>query len=242
MEPPRRNPIPPAATLRSSPRPPAGHLQTSTLSARLRDLGVGDRLDPGLPGARVLAIVGVAAVVLVGGYLWLTRPSAQPVAAATAAVPRAAPAPVAAESSAPSTVVVQVGGKVRHPGVFTLPTGSRVTDAIGKAGGVLAGADLGTLNLARRLTDGEQILVAVPGAPVGLGPPGAASSDPGSPLDLNAATLEQLQTLPGLGPVFAQRIIDYRTQHGGFHTVDELRQVSGIGPHRFAELKPLVRV
>jgi competence protein ComEA len=250
------SPAPPGAALRSSPRPPDGHLRTTTLSSRLtelpivRDLRPSDRLDPGMPGIRVLAVVGIAAVVLVAGYLWATRPSAQPVAArpASAAAVLSTPAATTGSSSsvasAPSTVVVQVAGKVHHPGVLTLPAGSRVADAIDKAGGLLPGADTGTLNLARRLTDGEQIRVAIPGAPAP--PPGAAApgstSDPASPLDLNSATVEQLQTLPGLGPVFAQRIIDYRTQHGGFHTVDELRQIPGIGPHRFAELKPLVRV
>lgn len=250
------DPRPPAASLRSTPEAPPGHLRASALSGRERlgelpivgALWRSDRLDPGGPGARALVAVAVVAVLLVAGWLWLSRPQPQPISMTSpaAAAPRlttegAAPSAM----SSPTTVVVQVAGKVRHPGVVTLPAGSRVTDAITAAGGLVPGADTGTLNLARRVTDGEQILVAVPGAPAppapAAGPAGAAPT-PGAPLDLNSATLEQLQELPGLGPVFAQRIIDYRTQHGGFRTVQELRQISGIGTHRFAQLQPLVRV
>lgn len=137
------------------------------------------------------------------------------------------------------SMVVQVGGKVQHPGVFTLPAGSRVTDAINAAGGLRPGASTGMLNLARKISDGEQILVDVPGAPAGASSGTGSSSDP---VDLNTATPEQLEQLPGVGPVYAKRIVDYRTQHGGFRSIDELRQIAGIGEHRFSLLKPLVRV
>jgi competence protein ComEA len=146
-----------------------------------------------------------------------------------------------------TTLVVDVGGKVRHPGVVSLPAGARVIDAIKAAGGVRPGAKTGTLNLARKVVDGEQILVDVNATPAPAvpptapaGPPGAPA--PGAPIDLNTATATQLDQLPGVGPVLAQRIVDYRTQHGGFHSTDELRQVSGIGDAKFADLKNLVRV
>jgi competence protein ComEA len=152
-------------------------------------------------------------------------------------------APQAASSVATSTstsgrVVVDVAGRVRRPGLVTLPMGSRVADALRAAGGAKPGTDLTTLNLARKLVDGEQIVVGVPGAaPVAGAPPG-----PATPLDLNTATAEQLDGLPGVGPVLAQRIVDWRTAHGGFTSVAQLRQVTGIGDSKFADLQPLVRV
>ncbi|GAA2458344.1 hypothetical protein GCM10010191_92820 [Actinomadura vinacea] len=135
-------------------------------------------------------------------------------------------------------------GKVRRPGVVTLPSGSRVADAIKAAGGARSGAATGSLNLARKLVDGEQIPVGVraPASPQAAAPAGPSAAGPGTPLDLNAATVEQLDQLPGVGPVLAQRIVDYRTQHGGFRSVDQLQEVSGIGARRFADLKSMVRV
>jgi competence protein ComEA len=127
-----------------------------------------------------------------------------------------------------------------------------VTDAIEAAGGLRPGAKTGVLNLARHVVDGEQIPVglpatAAPGAPVGPvapgGAPGAAvGAAPGTQLDLNTASVEQFDQLPGVGPVLAQRIIDYRTRHGAFRSVDQLQEVNGIGERRYAELKDLVRV
>ncbi|WP_328771642.1 ComEA family DNA-binding protein [Streptomyces sp. NBC_00286] len=162
---------------------------------------------------------------------------------------------------APGTaVVVDVIGKVREPGIHRLPAGSRVADALRAAGGVRPGADTVGLNRARLLVDGEQVVVGAPpggmaaGATGGTGGAGAAGSAgaagavgpggaaaPAAPVALNTATLEQLDTLPGVGPVLAQHIIDYRTQHGGFRSVDELREVNGIGDRRFADLQNLVR-
>jgi competence protein ComEA len=198
----------------------------------------------------------MVAAVVAGGFLWLSRPRPEPVPAAAAAASLAVPA--AASSRAPgsvppvagsSQILVHVAGRVRRPGVVTLPAGARVTDAIKAAGGVRHGTGTGALNLARKVIDGEQILVGVSGAPGGAAPPGgsqpaggAQAADPEAPLDLNAATSEQFQRLPGVGPVLAQRIIDFRTQQGGFRAVEDLRQVTGIGARRFAELKDLVRV
>lgn len=150
-----------------------------------------------------------------------------------------------AAGAAGGFVVVDVGGKVREPGVHRLPAGSRVEDALSAAGGVRPGAKLGGLNRARVLVDGEQVVVgepAPPGPPVGTagGVPGTGTGAAG-PVSLNTATLEQLDTLPGVGPVLAQHILDHRTQQGGFRSVDELRDVKGIGEQRFADLRDLVR-
>ncbi|MFF8911806.1 helix-hairpin-helix domain-containing protein [Streptomyces sp. NPDC015032] len=140
-----------------------------------------------------------------------------------------------------------MSGKVRRPGIHQLPSGARVADAIRAAGGARPGADLAGLNRARVLMDGEQIVVGVPPGPQATGGTGGAaaggtgSSGPAAgPVSLNLATVEQLDTLPGVGPVLAQHIVDYRTQHGGFRSVDELREVNGIGDRRFADLQPLV--
>lgn len=150
-----------------------------------------------------------------------------------------------AAGAAGGEIVVDVSGKVREPGVHRLPAGSRVTDALRAAGGLRSGTNTEGLNLARFLVDGEQVVVggptpaAVPGATGATGTGVAAA--PGAPVSLNTATADQLNTLPGVGPVLAQHIIDYRTQHGGFRSVDELRQVNGIGDRRFADLRDLVR-
>ncbi|MFF3694011.1 helix-hairpin-helix domain-containing protein [Streptomyces sp. NPDC002221] len=159
----------------------------------------------------------------------------------------APPRPVA--NAAPSPVgvlVVDVGGKVRRPGIYRLPNGSRVADALAAAGGVREGADLTGLNRARPLADGEQVLAGMPGgAPVGPGAE-AGSGGPvggaGGPVSLNSASVDQLDGLPGVGPVLARHIVDYRAQHGGFRSVDELREVNGIGERRFNDLQPLVRL
>ncbi|MCL7427013.1 ComEA family DNA-binding protein [Streptomyces sp. YS415] len=147
-----------------------------------------------------------------------------------------------ASASAGTEIVVDVSGKVREPGIHRLPPGSRVDDALRAAGGVRPGASTAGLNRARFLVDGEQVVVGAPapvqgGAPA-PGPAGAAST---APVSLNTATPEQLDTLPGVGPVLAQHIIDHRTRNGGFRSVEELREVNGIGERRFADLRNLVR-
>lgn len=154
-------------------------------------------------------------------------------------------APGAAGSAAPE-IVVDVSGKVREPGIHRLPAGSRVADALRAAGGVRPGTKTDSLNRARFLVDGEQVIVggplAVPGTAPGTGAGAAvAGAAPTAPVSLNTATVDQLDTLPGVGPVLAQHILDYRAQHGGFRSVDELREVNGIGDRRFADLRNLVR-
>ncbi|UDY24809.1 helix-hairpin-helix domain-containing protein [Nocardioides sp. Kera G14] len=146
-------------------------------------------------------------------------------------------------ASAATSVTVDVAGKVRKPGVRTLPAGSRVIDALQAAGGVRQGVDLTGLNQARVLVDGEQILVdekATVVPPAGSGADNGAAA--GGLVNLNTATAEQLDTLPGVGPVTAQSILDYRTQHGGFGSVQELLDVDGIGEATLAKLEPHVTV
>jgi competence protein ComEA len=145
-------------------------------------------------------------------------------------------------------IVVDVSGKVRNPGIHRLPAGSRVVDALSAAGGVRPGTNTDGLNRARFLVDGEQVVVGAPAvggataAGAVAGPAGGAvGAAPAGPVPLNTATVEQLDSLPGVGPVLAQHIVDYRTQHGGFRSVDELREVNGIGERRFADLRNLVR-
>src|SRR5262245_31452643 len=165
-------------------------------------------------------------------------------------------APGAGQAAA--VIAVDVVGRVQHPGLVHLPPGSRVLDAIEAAGGTAPGAELEAVNLARKVVDGEQIRIprhgetlAAPAAGGGTGsggapgapsqPGGAGAGQPGVPLDLNTATAEQLDTLPGIGEVTANQIISYRTAHP-FRSVDDLRQVPGIGDRRFELLKDLVTV
>ncbi|MGW4461449.1 ComEA family DNA-binding protein [Micromonospora sp. NPDC004704] len=215
-------------------------------------LGGPGAFDPGRRGVRALAVVAALVVLGAAGWAWQARPQAEPVdvvATAGADEPTSAsvgpgPGPTA---SAGAEVVVAVAGKVRRPGLVRLPTGARVADALTAAGGALPGVDVALLNLARKVTDGELILVGVTAPPgVAAGPAGPGQpADPaagGGKVNLNTATLAQLDTLPGVGPVLAQRILDHRDQRGGFRTVGDLRQVSGIGDARYEQLKELVTV
>jgi competence protein ComEA len=229
----------------------------SSVTGRLREVvgrwspvGLRDaRTDPGRRGA--VAVVGVAllAALAVGAYVWHGRPQAQTVAAPPIVSGSARSSPATPTTPATS-LIVAVTGKVRRPGVVTVPTGARVIDVLKAAGGPLPGADLGLLNLARKVADGELVAVGLPGsapgepAAGGAGPPtagGPAGGSAGS-IDLNTATLAELDTLPGVGPVLAQRILDWRTEHGQFASVDQLSDVPGIGDARMAQLRELVRV
>jgi competence protein ComEA len=195
-------------------------------------------------GLVALAVTATAYVVMrMGGDAEaLPRPPApgSSTAAATPLVPAPSPAVAGAASAGPGgSVTVDVAGKVRRPGVTTLPVGSRVVDALRRARG---GVDISGLNLARVLVDGEQIVVGRAAVPGGLAASAStAAPDPTSALvNLNTATAEQLDTLPGVGPVTAQKILDWRAAHGAFSSVDELLEVDGIGDKTLADLAPHV--
>ncbi|MCL6301168.1 ComEA family DNA-binding protein [Streptomyces kronopolitis] len=220
-----------------------------------------------------LLLVLVVAVGFAVQHFWTGRPEPVRAPAAERSVgtfgpaPRSSSQPASSSSAAAATngppggagrqLVVDVTGKVRHPGIHRMPPGSRVIDALQAAGGVLRGANLRGLNRARRLTDGEQIVVGAPGGgggagggpgatDAGAGGSGSGGGGPGGgggsggPVSLSSATEQQLDSLPGVGPVLARHIIEFRTQHGGFTSVEQLRQVTGIGDRRFADLRPLV--
>lgn len=174
----------------------------------------------------------------------LTTPGTE--ASAGLVTPEAMPAghSVPPTPSAEAEVVVDVAGKVRRPGIVRLPAGSRVVDAVNAAGGPRRGVGLGGLNLARVLVDGEQVVVGVP-APAGVAAGAASAPGAGSPaalVNINTATQDQLETLPGVGPVTAQAILQWRTDNGAFSAVDELLEVSGIGEATLADLAPFVTV
>lgn len=185
-----------------------------------------------LPVSRRQAIVAalVLAVVVLLAARWGGREAAT--------VPAAKPVRVRAAVSARPQLVVDVTGAVRRPGLYRLRDGARAADAIERAGGPTRTANLEAINLAAQLVDGQQLLVPR------RGPPGVAgvtaTAGVTSPISLSSATAEQLDTLPGVGPVTAQKIVDYRTANGAFRSVEELDAVPGIGPARIEQLKDLV--
>jgi competence protein ComEA len=217
----------------------------------------GVHLNPGRRGAAAVGAATLVAALVAGWWVLAGRPHAVGISplsrAATAAASRpgaaaaSRPAPAAAPGvpaagAAGGVVVVDVVGKVRRPGVYRLALGSRVDDVLRAAGGALPGVGLDSLNLARKVADGEQIAVGVPAAPAaGPAPSGPVGGSSG-PVDLNTASPEQLDALPGVGPVLAQRIVDWRTAHGRFDSIDQLREVSGIGPSKFDDIRSLVTV
>jgi competence protein ComEA len=256
----------------AAPPPRRGRHTAHTVSARSRVLTwVADALPPAVKGRwgitahHVTVVALVVATVLALGAWWAMRARPEPVtalpvtesigtpASGTPAAPSASStaatttSPPASPSAPP--VVVHVAGRVRRPGIVTLPAGSRVVDALQAAGGSRKGTDLAGLNLARPLADGEQILVGagVPVAPSVAGTPLAPTADGsaagGSALvNLNTATSAELEELPGIGPVTAASILQWRTEHGRFTSVEELLEVSGIGEARLADVRDLVTV
>jgi competence protein ComEA len=175
----------------------------------------------------ITVTLGLAVLLLLGAR-WLDRPDAS-------AAPAAAPVRVRAGPAVRPRVTVDVTGAVRRPGLYRLADGSRVADALERAGGPTRRAFLEGVNLAAPLADGQQVLIPRQAAAGGAAPVGTAG-----PVSLSAATLEQLDTLPGVGPVTAQKILDYRAAHGAFRSVEELDAVAGIGPATVEELRELV--
>jgi competence protein ComEA len=172
-----------------------------------------------------LAALLLGGLILAGGVVLIARrPAGRPVEL---------PPPPATATPAP--VRVDVTGEVASPGVYTLPPGSLVQDALAAAGGPTDDADLTRLNLAEPLIDGEQIIVPAQGQQPSAMPPG-------SKLDINTATAEQLEALPQIGPVMATRIVDYRAEHGPFRTIEGIMDVSGIGPKTFEAIRDLITV
>ncbi len=183
-----------------------------------------------------MLLTALAAIaILVIGWQHLQSGSSIERASYASSSPQTSSGGAAATATEPIVVVVDVTGAVRHPGVYRLGSGARVLDAVKRAG-PLPTADVSAVNLAARLTDGEQVVVPRRGQSVT--PAGSGSgATPSAPVSLNSGTLEQLETLDGIGPSLAQRIIDYRTAHGGFRSLADLDQVSGIGPARLAALR-----
>jgi competence protein ComEA len=191
---------------------------------------------------RTLAAWGATALALVLLTAWyLSRSSARDPAAAA---PVATIAMASDDGGGGARLVIDVAGAVRKPGVYRMAAGDRVEDALKRAGGATSRADLSQINRAGKLEDGRQILVPHR-APRSQAPPAPAAGAPAAPslpVNLNTATLEQLDTLDGVGPATAQKIIDFRTAHGGFGSVDDLDQIPGIGEKKLAGLREQVRV
>jgi competence protein ComEA len=184
---------------------------------------------------RLLIAAGCLVLLVFLGSKLLARPQTD-----VGLAPPAAPPTETATTAAP--VVVDVVGAVRRPGLYRLAQGTRIADAVARAGGATPKADLALINLAAPLADGTQIVVPRigRGSAGGVAHSGGSAATPAGPIRLNSATLEQLQEIPGVGPVTAQRIVDFREQNGPFRSVDELDAVSGIGPKRLEQLQGLV--
>ena len=185
---------------------------------------------------RGLIIIFALTIGLAGFFFLNSRPTAEPVLIQETNIGKNQNDLI----DIPTKLIVNVAGRVKNPGVYQLPQGSRVVDAIEAAGMQLKGVDISDINLARLLVDGEQVLVGGTKLTSKQITPKKFTSD--NPLDINRATITQLDTLPGIGPVTAQRIIDYRTKVGRISSIDELKKISGLGGSKFEEIKALLRV
>jgi competence protein ComEA len=191
---------------------------------------------PVLSPRQIALYAAAVAIVLLVGWKYHPGSSTSSYSSSYTAASTAQQGAVPATPAAATLLVVDVSGAVRRPGVYRLAAGARVLEAVRKAG-PRRRADLAGVNLAARLSDGEQVVVPVRGAaPAAAGGGGGPAPAPAAPVSLNSGTLAQLETLDGIGPALAQRIVDYRTAHGGFRSLAELDQVSGIGPARLAAL------
>lgn len=240
-------------------------IETSSLPERPISMaerlgGLWHRIRAGEDPVAFGAVVAVLALIAGGLWFWAGARQGGVPAASAAQAAAGTDGPTGAQgaraiqltSTTSAAVAVHVAGAVARPGLYHLPTGSRVADALGRAGGRLPAADVDRLNLAARLSDGQKILVTRRGEPlppetaahgVGSGQTGVASpSAPSEPIDLNAADLAALDSLPGIGPATARAILEERARRGGFRSTRDLLRVPGIGEGRFARLKDLVRV
>jgi competence protein ComEA len=212
-------------------------------------MSIGDRLST-LSRNELIGLGVVVAVTLGGVGLWYTRSLPRPVAVQASPAPGfatdASGIPVAVSPSpSPVPVFVDVAGWVRRPGVYEFESGQRVIDAVEAAGGARPGADLSALNLAAPLADGSQILVPKPGVATGgagTAVPGAGGTDGGTLINVNTASATELEELDGVGEVIAAAIVDYRTENGPFTSVDQLEDVSGIGPSTMEGIRDSVTV
>jgi competence protein ComEA len=194
-----------------------------------------------LSRAELVGVAAVAGITLLGAGFWYVRSLPQPVEVRTeAAAP--APGPTASAAAPTEPILVDVAGWVRRPGVYEFTGGARVIDAIEAAGGARPGAQLQALNLAAPLADGTQVLVPREGAPLPSPALGAGTVASGGLVNVNTATAEELETLPGIGEVTAQAIIDHRTENGPFTSVDQLLDVTGIGDVTLENIRDLVTV
>ncbi len=190
---------------------------------------------PELSRTQVVVYGAIAvALLLIGARAIRTEGGPDPSFAAGSAVESTAEGSFSLSGQA-ADVVVHVAGAVERPGVYRLPAGSRVDDAVRRAGGAAAGAELEVVNLAARLADGQQVVVPERGPGGAVSTPGAGATE--GPISLGTATVEQLDTIDGIGPVTAQDIIEFRDQHGGLASVEQLDQVSGIGPATMESLR-----
>jgi competence protein ComEA len=197
-----------------------------------------------LSRGELTALLAIVVVTLGGAGLWYARSLPRPVEVRAASALGPTTAAVASASTSPTaaSLIVDVAGAVRKPGVYEFRDGDRIIDAIRAAGGPTRRASLDSLNLAAPLTDGQQVLVPVQAPAGGAVPPAGGASGAPAPVNINTASATDLEALPGIGEVLAQAIVDYRTQNGPFTSVDQLVDVSGIGDATLADIRDLVTV
>ena len=200
---------------------------------------------PAVSRPQLVAYAVAALVVLALGVRFMQGQAHSAAAPAPAGASAAAPASAAVriEPRRATVALIHVAGAVRSPGVYRLREGERIQDALRRAGGARAGADLNAINLAAKVADGQQVVVPRRGAAAATAVGAAAPGGPAQPpVSLNTATAEQLDTLDGVGPATASKILDWRRQHGGFRSIDDLGEIPGIGPKRLAALRGKVQL